>query len=354
LEFEMKKKLWVFAVLLLVCGIASFYPMGVTDTPDNHPTEGGPVMDLSQFSDAPPEEKLRVLFIHHSTGGQLLAEPGPENEDSANCIYETHPNGGGLRKALAEAGYEVHEASYNSEIGSDTDLFHWLPKFRDHMERVLATDLQDERYAGDEHNNIVMFKSCYPNSNFVGEGTSPGNPEGPELTYWNVRATLSALLEQFSAHPDTLFVYFTAPPLAPPKAEPLWKWLARKILRRPRKVTMGEAYVAAALARRLNNWVRAPDGWLHEYPHNNVIVFDYFDVLTDHGESNMLRYPTGGGYDSHPSTEGQRRAAAELVPLLNRAVRRAGLGQKRDEATATNSNATQPEQPQDAHASPDL
>lgn len=318
----MKRKLVVIFILVVLFGVAAFYPVGGNDMSGAHSTEPGPAMDLSSFSDANPGDDLRVLFIHHSTGGQLLAEAGPESGNLEDCIYDRHPNGGGLRRALTEAGYEVHEASYNSEVGNHTDMFDWLPKFRDSMEPVLNTDSQDDVYSNGEQNHVVMFKSCFPNSNFVGDGEEPGNPAGEELTYWNARATLSALLEHFAAQPNVLFVYFTAPPLAPPVSEPLWKVLARKVMDRPRDNTRVEG---AAIARRFNNWVRSPDGWLQDYPHNNVVVFDYYDVLTNHGSSNMLLYPTRGGVDSHPSTEGQQLATNELVPFLNRAVRRAGL-----------------------------
>lgn len=274
-------------------------------------------MDLSAYSADPPATPLRLLFIHHSCGGQLLAPAGPNDGD--HCIYRSHPNGGGLRALLEQSGYEVHEASYGSRIGEDTDLFDWLPKFSGQMDEVLSFAQQDERGA---RNQIVMFKSCYPNSSSVGEGRPPGNPEGPDLTGWNARATMTEVLAQLAKHPDVLFVYVTAPPLAPGTRRPAWKRLARTILGMP-----GDAVglaASAAIARSFNDWLRSPDGWLRGYASSNVVVFDYFDVLAD--SRGLLRYPTGeAGSDSHPSAAGNARAARELVPLLNRAVRRAGL-----------------------------
>ena len=58
-----------------------------------------------------------------------------------------------------------------------------------------------------------------------------------------------------------------------------------------------------------------------------MIVFDYYDVLTDGPASDLSRYATGDGSDSHPSSAGNTRAAAALVPLLNRAARRAGIAE---------------------------
>lgn len=320
----MKKAVAVLAVLAVVAAAVAFIPVGGDDGQEVGLTEPAPEMDLSEHSAEPPGEPIDLLFVHHSVGGALFADQGEASgEHAPQCIWETHPEGGGLRRMLTDAGYRVHEASYGSAVGERTDLFDWLPKFRDEMDRVLRVDVQDQTLEGDRRNRVVMFKSCFPNSDFVGEGEEPGDPAGAELTYWNARATMTALLEHLGAHPDVLFVYLTAPPLTAPHAEPLWRWGARRVL--GRSLDAAEQRRRAALARRFNDWVRSPDGWLSGYPHRNVVVFDFFDVLTGDGASNFERYPTGGGTDAHPSREGNLRAARELLPLVNRAVRRAGL-----------------------------
>lgn len=280
---------------------------------------GGPPMTVTSEATTAPLSGLDLLFIHHSCGGQLLA-PGGANVGQS-CIYRSHPNGGDLRARLEQRGYVVHEASYGSAVGEDTDLFDWLPKFRDHMDAVLATSHQDERLPAGRKNRIVVFKSCYPNNDFVGEGQPPGDPRGPALTYWNARATLAALLPELAKHPDVLFVYVTAPPRAPKRSEPLYERVARRVGVLPARVPL-EA--SAALARRFDDWVTSPSGWLAGTPGTNVAVFDYYDVLTG-GRSNLLVFPTGGGLDSHPASEGNRRAAELFVPFLDGAVRRAGL-----------------------------
>lgn len=317
----MKKKLAIAAFALVVVLGTLLLPVGG----DAHSatTEKVKGMDLSSYPTTKPDQPLRLLFIHHSVGGQLLADPGSE-QDLADSIHTTHPNGGGLRKALEAEGYEVNEASYGSAIGENTDMFDWLPKFQNDMDKVLRVTFNDKMYTGDERNRIVMFKSCYPNSRFEGMGEAPGNPKGPDLTVWNAKATLNALLEEFKKHPDTLFVYLTAPPNASRYgSEPLLKIIAKKALGKP---TTDEVMAQqASLARTFDNWVKSPEGWLKDYPLKNVVAFDFFDELTDHGASNFSRYPTGNGDDSHPAREGQQKAAAAFVPFLNRAVHRAGI-----------------------------
>jgi hypothetical protein len=159
----------------------------------------------------------------------------------------------------------------------------------------------------------------------VGEGTLPGNPAGKELTVANARAALSALLPLFEQRPHVLFVYLTAPPNAPgyPR-ERLAKLAIQRVLGRQSTAQVLEA--RARLAREFDSWVAAPTGWLAGYPGKNVVVFDYYDVLTG-GQSNFSAYPTDEGMNNHPDRVGQAKAAQQLVGFLNRAVRRAGLSE---------------------------
>ena len=88
----------------------------------------------------------------------------------------------------------------------------------------------------------------------------------------------------------------------------------------------------AARARSFNEWLVRD--WLKEgeWQDRNVFVFDFYTILTgaDHhhriqdGEVEHIYrpgcdaafYPVRSG-DSHPSSEGNRRATDEFVPLLN-------------------------------------
>jgi hypothetical protein len=139
----------------------------------------------------------------------------------------------------------------------------------------------------------------------------------------NAKATLRALLPIFEKHPDTLFVYLTAPAIAPkPEKLPLYRVLVRALKGRTEPAWTSQQ---ATWARSFNDWVVSEGGWLKDYKHKNVVVFDYYGVLTGDGKSNLSIYPSGDGSDSHPTAEGNQAAAKAFVPFLNRAVRRAGL-----------------------------
>jgi len=279
----MTAKIALFGLLAAGAVFVTMLPVGSSDLSTERGS-GARVrpMDLSEFSETRPGRSLDLLFIHHSVGGTWLADPGPER--GADCIFETHPNGGGLRRALEEQGYTVHEASYGSRIGQDTDINHWPPKFRDQMKQILTCQRQDSLLPDGQRNRIVMFKSCYPNNQFIGPGTLPGRTDEAERTVANAKAAYSALPDYFELHPDVLFVCVTAPPVAP-KIEPdaLWKAVVRRIIGRPTP----EEYLLSGgrFAREFNNWLKAEDGWLKDYPLRNVVVFDYYDILTGEGGS---------------------------------------------------------------------
>lgn len=276
-------------------------------------------IDLSQYKDTKPKQMTRLLFIHHSTGGQWLADKGDTQDIIPDtCLHQTHPNGGGLRALLIKNNYQVHEAAYKSAIGEKTDVCDWNAKFRDKMDLILRCDQQDKLYKdAAEKNTIVMFKSCFPNNDIESEGKEPGDPDSPVRTTVNVKAAYKKLIGYFRAHPKTLFVVVTAPPLAKNVPSRTKEFIKNLIGSETSVQAVGER------ARRFNNWLKDPEkGWLANYEGKNVVVFDYYDVLTRNGESNYSMYATRNGLDSHPSAEGNAIAAQEFVPFLNKVLNR--------------------------------
>ncbi len=288
---------------------------------DNSSTRESKVktLDLAHYKDSKPDRMFRLLFIHHSCGGIWLADKGEALEIVPNsCLFARHPYGGGLRALLEQNNYEVHEAGYNSVIGDKTDVCDWNAKFRDRMDSILRCDRQDALYSdASKKNQIVMFKSCFPANAIESEGKEPGNPDSPDITTANYKSAYTKLLGYFNAHPDTLFVCVTAPPLVASYAGRFTELKRR--LSDPEK----SSKAVGERARRFNNWLKDTEkGWLAGYKLKNVVVYDFYDVLTGYGASNYTLYPTENGRDSHPSAEGNSIAAREFVQFLNRAVNR--------------------------------
>ena len=327
------------------------------------------VPDRQADDPSPPATPVKLIFIHHSTGGNWLADPNPDQPS------------GGLGIALRDNNYFVSATNYGwgpDGIGDRTDIPNWPEWFSGPQSSTYLDALYNEsgqnvsdfgrwsRMASDPggENEIVMFKSCFPNSDLYGD---PGDPPAAEpddqFTVSNARAVYNALLTFFQTRQDRLFVVITAPPMAQGEYGPGDPSPARR----------------AANARALNNWL--VNEWLAGYPYHNVAVFDYYNVLTSNGsarrtddtgtneephdaaapdgnhhrwwdgqvqhiqtvDNNFSAYPSDSNGDSHPTTAGHQKATAEFVPLLNVWYHRwkAGAAAPRPTPTATPEEAAQ-------------
>ena len=280
-----------------------------------------------------PPTTVRLVFIHHSVGEGLLnsglfAQLNTNNYYVTDTYYGWGPDDGGSR------------------IGDHTDTGHWYNWFLGPSHTTFLTALYDNTFINESltntmprpssPNTVVLFKSCYPNS-----GGISGNPNDPPrisspadsnpiwgadaynsgaVTVGNIKGLYRDLLSYFATRQDKLFILLTPPP-----------------------VTTGDEFVAGSSdrARAINTWL--VNHWLDNYPHNNVAVFDFFNVLTSNGGNvdtkdlgwtggnhhrllegrvqhvvqiagNYAAYPSG---DSHPTAAGHLKAAGEFVPLLN-------------------------------------
>lgn len=277
---------------------------------------------------SPPANAVKLIFIHHSTGENWLAD---EN--------------GGLGLALRNNNYFVSDTNYGwgpGAIGDLTDIGYWWTWFCGSQSSTYLSALYSEsgqnsggysRLAADPggENEIVLFKSCFPNSHLGGSSSAPAttgqNPlrgqdaSSEYMTVANAKGIYNDLLTYFVTRQDKLFIAITAPPLGANDTDA----------------------DHAANARAFNNWL--VNDWLDTYPYNNVAVFDFYNVLTSNAGNasqndagtatgnhhrwwnnavqhlqtvayNMAAYPSDA-WDSHPTAAGNQKATTEFVPLLN-------------------------------------
>jgi uncharacterized repeat protein (TIGR01451 family) len=317
------RKRFLGSALALVAGLAAallvFLWAGSVPAPAHAEVKTPPAPQPSQLSSlnpTSPTTPVRLIFIHHSTG-QAWLEDG----------------NGDLGIALRDNNYFVSDTNYGwgpDGIGDHTDIPDWPTWFtgpnRDtYLAALYAESGQHSSYSrlasnpGGE-NQIIMFKSCFPNSDLYGNpDDQPAPYTGGNLTVGNAKYVYLDLLSYFETRQDKLFVVITAPPL----------------------VSGATTSSHAANARAFNNWL--VNDWLDDYPYTNVAVFDFYNVLTSNGgnantndlnsdtgnhhrwwngaiqhlqtnPNNYAAYPTG---DSHPSQAGNLKATAEFLPLLN-------------------------------------
>ncbi|MBT3389833.1 MAG: hypothetical protein HN413_05420 [Chloroflexi bacterium] len=246
----------------------------------------------------PPPEPVKLIFIHHSVGENWLTD-----------------GYGNLGRTLAENNYFVSDTNYgwgSDSIGDATDYHNWYdwflgPESSRYLQAVHAESGQNSDYTrlfadpGGE-NQIILFKSCFPNSDLSG---SPNDTpaEGEWFTVGHAKYVYIQLLDYFITRPDKLFIAITPPPLLDSSN--------------------------AINAREFSRWL--VEDWLNEYPLNNVAVWDLHNTLThrdnhhrffsgavehavDYG-SGILYYDSDG--DEHPNASGSQKATDEFVPMLN-------------------------------------
>jgi hypothetical protein len=245
----------------------------------------------------PPAQVVKLVFIHHSCG--------------ENWLTDGHGN---LGLALGNNNYFVSDTNYGwgpNSIGDRTDILNWpewfigpdSPMYLDALYNLSGQNSWYTRQVADPggENQIIMFKSCFPNSALEG---SPGDPPSGDdyLTVGSAKRVYIDLLSYFATRQDKLFIAITAPPLLDS--------------------------THSANARAFNNWL--VHDWLRDYPYSNVAVFDFYNILT--GPDNhhrfhngtiehvtpggdTLYYPSNG--DEHPNPSGNQKATDEFVPLLN-------------------------------------
>jgi len=219
----------------------------------------------------------RLVFIHHSVGQNWI-------------------NDGGLKDSLMELGISVQSATYGYDIGEKTDINDWLPKFENNLDKILKFDNLAPNNQNDTlENEIIMFKSCFPNSDIISEGEKNGNPYDTARTITNYEATFDSLKNIFSQHPRKLFIYVTAPPLVPSRTNP----------------------ENATRARKFNNWIKTE--FLKKYQEetklDNFLVFDLFYILAD--KNNVLKKEyRHNDRDSHPNAQASKTATKAFLKFL--------------------------------------
>jgi len=274
---------------------------------------------------SPPDEVVKLIFMHHSCG--------------TNWLRDTN---GGLGTALMDNNYFVSDTNYGwvgggTNIGNRTDIGQWWEWFASSNRDDIMADLYAENDFHCEYsrmttdpggeNEVIMFKSCYPNSNLLGSPDDPPAIEDNPLrgrncssehhTVGNAKGIYNDILEYFRTRRDKLFVVITAPPVMDP--------------------------TYADNARAFNKWL--VEDWLDGYPYNNVAVFDFYNTLTSNGglwDVNDLGWQTGNhhrywdgvieyttdqggnvaaypnsGTNNHPSMAGNQKGTGEFVTLLN-------------------------------------
>ena len=293
-EVTMNKKLLSSLRAALVLGVGIVFGLSLVVPFSATAAQDGGLDPL------PPDAPVRLIFIHHSTGENWLRD-----------------GYGNLGRTLGENNYFVSDTNYGwgpYGIGDSTDIVNWPKWFGPERDDQVLAALYGETEQNSEYsrllpnpggeNEIILFKSCFPNSELRGNPDDLPASSGYDYTVGSAKLVYNELLDYFASRQDKLFVVITAPPLS------------------------DGTY--ADNARAFNNWLVGE--WLNDYPFQNVAVFDFYNVLTAPGNhhwfsggqiehivdqgGNTSHYASSHG-DDHPNAAGSQKATDEFIPLLN-------------------------------------
>lgn len=231
-----------------------------------------------------PVPAIRIIFLHHSCGENLINQ-GNVREELTALGYEFYDHGyndTGLR--LADGSY----AGTNFDVpGDNTDP--------DGLAAIFAQPLHDPPDNAFSHlmeYDVIVFKSCYPTSNI----SSDEHLAEYKSYYLSIR-------NRMDQYPQTMFIIVTQPPQVPGDSSP----------------------DEAVRARALVNWLQS-DEYLAGHP--NVFTFDFFGLLA--GDDDFLRAEYRfDDYDGHPNEQANRNIGPLFVEFIDEAIQSYATGMPR-------------------------
>ncbi|PIP64143.1 hypothetical protein COZ39_03560 [Candidatus Roizmanbacteria bacterium CG_4_10_14_3_um_filter_33_21] len=234
-------------------------------------------------------KKIKVLFIHHSTGGlliffgqlrKLLKEKAPNIElwDHGYNLYSSKILSylfGAImfRTGLSDQNGKMTGRDFNINISNNS------PK---EYAEIFSRDKNDFTLKNILSFDVIIFKNCFP--------TSKIESDEKLIEY---EKYYSQIMKSISNY-NNKFIVFTPPPLRAEMTKPKW----------------------ADNARNLSEFINQ-----EAKKYKNITIFDFFDLLADkEGKNkNMLKREYCNNFvpiDSHPNISANREVGKVFVDFL--------------------------------------
>ena len=238
-------------------------------------------------------ESIRVIFLHHSTGGNVYNEGDVEKwigeyNSEADCNLNI------TERAFPDKPYEWKNYPFdywnlwiNGECNSGKPGIECM--------NTLAEEF-----------DVIIFKHCFPGAAIQAESGDP-DISSESKTLGNYKLQYRALRDMMDSYPENIFIVWTLAPLH-------------------RLSTTPED---ADRARQFVDWVN--NEWLFEDGggHDNILVFDFWELTAEHsenpaqGQTNCLRYNYERDHesgDSHPNVEANEAVGPVFAEFIIKAA----------------------------------
>jgi hypothetical protein len=235
--------------------------------------------------------KVKVLFIHHSTGGNLLNQGRVREEinrpPSSIALWD---HGYNLNKVLPSIIARIkflYRTGLSDPNGKPTGTDYNINLNNDNpsdYERIFTSPSERETRCKILQFDVIIFKKCFPTSQIE----SDVKLDNFKMSYLKIR-------EFIDKNPRRLFIIMTQPPL------------------RSEVTSFGNA----SRSRNLAEWLKSDE---YVGKRKNLRIFDFFGLLADEvGENkNMLKreYASWLRIDSHPN----RYANKMIAPVFSKFI----------------------------------
>lgn len=239
------------------------------------------VLDSRSVASSGQNQYTEIIFLHHSVGHNLIEQ-------------------GGVREAFSKAGFNFWDHDYNwlgvtNPSGQPAGYSYNVPEDNtdvNGLARIFAQQVYPlplNTLSGLLEHDVIIVKSCYPNSNINGEVQLAQD----KTYYMGMRTTMDK-------YPDKIFIILTSPPLNPSETNP----------------------ENAARARLIATWLNS-DEFLSGHP--NIFTYDLYSLLAGDepaaSDYNMLREEYQNGTDSHPNQMANETIGPQFVQFVIQTIR---------------------------------
>ncbi len=221
----------------------------------------------------------RIIFLHHSTGGNVYNYPAK----GVPTWFNEYNAGHGTN-------FQISDRWYPSDNNMPVDYY---------QEWIEGNDLDSLTATYD----VIIWKHCYPASD-VYENTGSPDPSSSYQSIENYKAIYRLLRTKMDSYPNNIFIIWTIPP--------------RHRLYGPGN---GDTLGNAMRAREFTYWVK--DTFLTEDgEHPNIYIFDFRGIVAD-SNNLFLKYEyerSHTGTDSHPNDSANNVAGPQFAQFIVNAV----------------------------------
>lgn len=227
------------------------------------------------------ETSSKILFIHHSTGGNLIKEgnlrdeikklsPTVEFWDHSYNLYKYFPrllSRFTHHKGLSDNNGRITGTEYNIVLSNNSP--------REYAE-IFSRDSNDPTLKQILQYDIIAFKNCYPTTRIATDEQLEEN-----IKYYKI------IRDSLKKYPNKKFIVFTPPPA------------------REETTNTKQATWAKKLVNFLNSNEFTSDS-------KNIYIFDFFTLLADENGYLKKEYTRLLPSDSHPN----KRANVTIAPIF--------------------------------------